>query len=88
MASVHNPLCLAFPPRPFLTITGLTPPPLLSSLLQMIEERADSNASIVTGLYPESHGIVANTMYDPEFKEWFRISDPAAVTSTCFLSPF
>ncbi|XP_013379843.2 LOW QUALITY PROTEIN: ectonucleotide pyrophosphatase/phosphodiesterase family member 5-like [Lingula anatina] len=25
--------------------------------------------TIVTGLYPESHGIVGNTMYDPAFKE-------------------
>lgn len=29
--------------------------------------------TIVTGLYPENHGIVANTMYDPEFGEWFWI---------------
>lgn len=30
--------------------------------------------SIVTGLYPESHGIVSNTMYDPVLKEWFGAS--------------
>ncbi len=29
--------------------------------------------SVVTGLYPEHHGIVANTMYDPVFDEWFSI---------------
>ena len=28
--------------------------------------------SIVTGLYPENHGIIANTMYDPEEKVWFH----------------
>ncbi len=35
--------------------------------------------SIATGLYPESHGIVANTMYDPLFDAWFRLSDREAV---------
>ena len=35
--------------------------------------------SIVTGLYPEHHGIVENTMYDPVFDTVFRISDTAAV---------
>jgi predicted AlkP superfamily pyrophosphatase or phosphodiesterase len=28
--------------------------------------------TIVTGLYPESHGIVATTMYDPDIKEYFN----------------
>lgn len=27
--------------------------------------------SIVTGLYPESHGIIANEMFDPEFRAMF-----------------
>eukprot|EP00026_Physarum_polycephalum_P004248 Phypoly_transcript_04265.p1 GENE.Phypoly_transcript_04265~~Phypoly_transcript_04265.p1 ORF type:complete len:454 (+),score=51.76 Phypoly_transcript_04265:712-2073(+) len=35
--------------------------------------------SIVTGLYPESHGIIANTFYDPTFNATFRI-DTSAVT--------
>ena len=35
--------------------------------------------TVVTGLYPENHGIVANTMYDPEFDASFRMSDRAAV---------
>jgi predicted AlkP superfamily pyrophosphatase or phosphodiesterase len=35
--------------------------------------------TIVTGLYPETHGMIANTMYDPEFDAWFRISDADAV---------
>ncbi|KAK7482275.1 hypothetical protein BaRGS_00026518 [Batillaria attramentaria] len=30
--------------------------------------------TIVTGLYPESHGIVDNTMYDPDIGERFSIS--------------
>ena len=33
--------------------------------------------SIVTGLYPEHHGIVSNTMYDTSFKAGFSISGPA-----------
>lgn len=46
--------------------------------------------SLVTGLYPESHGIVANTMYDPVLKEyftfdstgpaWFNEAEPIWVT--------
>jgi len=36
--------------------------------------------SIVTGLFPEHHGVVENTMYDPVFDTVFRISDDAAVT--------
>ena len=30
--------------------------------------------TLVTGLYPESHGIVANSMYDPAFREYFSLS--------------
>lgn len=29
--------------------------------------------SIATGLYPENHGIVGNTMYDPEFRATFAM---------------
>lgn len=29
--------------------------------------------SLVTGLYPENHGIVGNTMYDPLNKKWFHL---------------
>jgi predicted AlkP superfamily pyrophosphatase or phosphodiesterase len=36
--------------------------------------------SIVTGLFPEHHGVVENTMYDPVFDTVFRISDSEAVT--------
>jgi predicted AlkP superfamily pyrophosphatase or phosphodiesterase len=35
--------------------------------------------TIVTGLYPEHHGVVENTMYDPSFDAVFQISDSAAV---------
>jgi predicted AlkP superfamily pyrophosphatase or phosphodiesterase len=35
--------------------------------------------SIVTGLYPEHHGIVDNTFYDPERGAWFSMSDDDAV---------
>ena len=37
--------------------------------------------SIVTGLYPEHHGIVSNTMYDTAFKAGFSNSGPGAVES-------
>ncbi|MDZ7691489.1 MAG: ectonucleotide pyrophosphatase/phosphodiesterase [Balneolaceae bacterium] len=35
--------------------------------------------SMVTGLYPENSGLVNNTMYDPEWDKWYRISDRQAV---------
>lgn len=38
-----------------------------------------SHYAIVTGLYPEQSGIVGNTMYDPEFDEWYGPSDRQAV---------
>ena len=36
--------------------------------------------TIVTGLYPGHHGIVANTIYDPDTKAWFKMEDRAAVS--------
>lgn len=35
--------------------------------------------TIVTGLRPENHGIVANTMFDPEFNESFSLGNTKAV---------
>jgi predicted AlkP superfamily pyrophosphatase or phosphodiesterase len=36
--------------------------------------------TLATGLYPEHHGIVANSFYDPERKQTYRLGDPATVT--------
>lgn len=33
--------------------------------------------TLVTGLYPEAHGVVGNTFWDPELKEDFFYTDPA-----------
>ena len=33
--------------------------------------------TLVTGLYPESHGIVGNTFWDPDLKEEFYYTDPS-----------
>lgn len=33
--------------------------------------------TLATGLYPESHGIVSNTFWDPELKAEFYYTDPA-----------
>ena len=33
--------------------------------------------TLVTGLHPESHGIVGNTFWDPELQEEFYYTDPA-----------
>ena len=35
--------------------------------------------TIVTGLYPENHGIIANTMFDPAYGDTFDLSNPEAV---------
>src|ERR1700722_7492081 len=42
--------------------------------------------TIVTGLYPEHHGLVANNFYDPEKQARFTSSDPAAVTDGIWYS--
>jgi predicted AlkP superfamily pyrophosphatase or phosphodiesterase len=36
--------------------------------------------TLVTGLWPEEHGIVANHFYDPAFGARFTLRDPATVT--------
>ncbi len=36
--------------------------------------------SIATGLYVESHGIIANSMYDPDMDAWFSLGNRDAVT--------
>ena len=33
--------------------------------------------TLVTGLYPESHGVVGNSFWDPDLKEEFFYTDPA-----------
>lgn len=35
-------------------------------------ETFPNHMSIATGLYEESHGVVSNSMYDPEFGEFFN----------------
>jgi len=40
--------------------------------------------SIVTGLYPDHHGIVANTMLDPNISETFKLSSREAVTNSAW----
>jgi predicted AlkP superfamily pyrophosphatase or phosphodiesterase len=37
--------------------------------------------TIVTGLYPEHHGIIANTMYDPKFNATFKLNKREEVTN-------
>lgn len=42
--------------------------------------------TIVTGLYPEHHGLVANGFYDPAKDARYAINDPAAVTDGSWYS--
>jgi predicted AlkP superfamily pyrophosphatase or phosphodiesterase len=39
-----------------------------------------NHLSIITGLYPEHHGIVANSFYDPARQQRFTYADPSTVT--------
>jgi predicted AlkP superfamily pyrophosphatase or phosphodiesterase len=41
-----------------------------------------SHYSMVTGLYPERHGIVGNTMRDPSIARDFRIREPESLQNT------
>lgn len=36
--------------------------------------------TLATGLYPEHHGIIANSFYDPEKKQTYSLGNPATVT--------
>ncbi|MDE2826110.1 MAG: ectonucleotide pyrophosphatase/phosphodiesterase [Bacteroidota bacterium] len=36
--------------------------------------------SLITGLYPANHGIVNNSMYDPDLGRFFRLSDREAIS--------
>lgn len=38
-----------------------------------------NHTSIITGMYPENHGIISNTFYDPYFDETYKISDSTQV---------
>lgn len=40
--------------------------------------------SIVTGLYPESHGIVSNAFYDPSSERYFYFSDSSSTMHSNF----
>lgn len=40
--------------------------------------------SIATGLYPDHHGIVQNSFYDPEMDAYYKISDREAVENGAF----
>ena len=42
--------------------------------------------TIVTGLYPEHHGLVANSFYDPTMQARYAINDPKAVTDGTWYS--
>jgi len=37
-----------------------------------------NHLSIITGCYPENHGIISNKMWDPVFEEWYYIGEGAA----------
>lgn len=53
-----------------------------SSLIPVYPSKTFPNHySIITGMYPENHGIIGNTMYDPVYDETYKINDANAVTN-------
>ena len=72
----------------FLAKTGVTVPYVRSVFPTVTYP---GHYTIVTGLYPESHGIVGNTMYDPDLKakfggantdpRWWNGAEPIWVTN-------
>lgn len=38
--------------------------------------------TIVTGLYPQNHGLISNNMYDPFYDEYFSLGDRSAVENS------
>jgi len=54
--------------------SGVSPPYMLPSFPSVT---FPNHWTIVTGLYPENHGIVGNTFYDPKLKAEFYYTDPA-----------
>ncbi|KAL9111304.1 MAG: hypothetical protein Q9227_004181 [Pyrenula ochraceoflavens] len=53
--------------------TGISPPYMLPSFPSIT---FPNHFTLVTGLYPESHGIVGNTFWDPSMNEEFSCSFP------------
>jgi predicted AlkP superfamily pyrophosphatase or phosphodiesterase len=47
--------------------------PNMKSML--VTKTFPNHYSIATGLYEESHGVLANNMFDPEFNETFRVNN-------------
>ncbi len=43
-----------------------------------------NHLTLVTGLYPGHHGILANTMYDAEHDRWYRLSNGAVADASWY----
>ncbi|PNS18532.1 hypothetical protein CAC42_5071 [Sphaceloma murrayae] len=53
--------------------SGVSPPHMLPSFPSVT---FPNHFTLVTGRYPESHGVVGNTFWDPELQEEFYYTDP------------
>ncbi len=61
-------------------LTALRARSASAALLPVYPSKTFTNHySIATGLYAENHGIVANSFYDPQRKERYRLADRAKV---------
>lgn len=64
---------------PNLRRIGLQGAMALQGMLPVMPSKTIPNHwSLVTGLYPESSGLIGNVMYDPVTKQWFRHADDQA----------
>jgi len=53
--------------------SGVSPPYMLPSFPSLT---FPNHFTLVTGLHPESHGIVGNTFWDPDLQKGFHYTDP------------
>ena len=65
----------ASPALHILVKEGVQAKALISSFPSMT---FSNHYTIVTGLYPEHHGIISNTFYDPDFNATYRMSGPTS----------
>lgn len=65
------------------TLKALAKSGLIADSMQPVfpSKTFPNHYSIATGLYPAKHGIVENSVYDPEFQTVFKMNKPEEVTN-------
>jgi hypothetical protein len=73
LVTLHTQLFICFLSLLSLSLPTFMPHIISPLFLRFPSETFPNHYSIATGLYPESHGIVSNSFYDPEFKQNFSL---------------